>query len=74
MPDSKRGGNMRAFRIKRPEAGGSIVSFYCRNHNRVVGGCPLDDGPDGCPLRRECPAYGGQAAGPAAGDPRGAQS
>ena len=64
---------MRAFRIKRPAADGSTYSFYCRNHNRVVGGCPLDQGPHSCPLRRECPAYAGQAAPPPAGDPRSAQ-
>jgi hypothetical protein len=32
------------------------ISFYCRMHNRVVGGCPSAQGPGGCPLLRECPA------------------
>jgi len=65
---------MRAFRFRRTDTENPEFSFYCRNHNRVVGGCPLEAGPDACPLRRECPAYAGQVAGPAPGDPRTAQS
>lgn len=31
-------------------------SFYCRARNRMVVGCPLSVGPEGCPVRRDCPA------------------
>lgn len=32
-------------------------SFYCRMTNRMVGACTLNLGPEGCNLRRDCPAY-----------------
>jgi hypothetical protein len=33
-----------------------LATFYCRMHNRMVGGCPRAQGPGGCPLLRECTA------------------
>ncbi len=39
-----------------------LNAFYCRLRNRLVGDCPRDGGPEACPLRNECPAYGANHA------------
>lgn len=39
----------------RPRKGSN--AFYCRAQNRLVDGCPEQNGPTACPLRHECRAF-----------------
>ncbi len=62
------------FKFKRSGADTPVHSFYCRHHNRVVGSCPMTQGPPSCPIRRNCPAYAGYAPAPVVADPTPPQS
>ena len=64
---------MRMIKFGKTQTRASQTRFYCRHHNRLVACCPREADMEGCPLRRDCPAYERDCAG-GPGDPRTMQA
>ncbi len=60
---------MRMIKFGRTQTQSHQTRFYCRHHNRLVACCPRESDIEGCPLRRDCPAFDQDCAGES-GKPR----